>query len=493
MDLLHCISLPFAQDKARLHQLTTVGNTRHGHHHLNRSHRHGLPESHTRLGQHIPMMGRIHQSANFTMQGNSGLFPESETPDIIVICLISHAKGELGGADIGRLHQDFLNAEVAVAVVILDYFSPVGKMAVLTKDTGLFIDDSVIQRSSGHDNLESGARLVHVGDGTVAHLIRFGFVKAVGIKIRTTGHCKNLSGVGILQDGRHRCRMEFLEGGLHLPLHNGLKPHVNGQPDIGSILGKLLLAAVDHDLPSLAVMLNESKSILPTEFLVKNFLDPIDPVTRVICKTEHMAEHLAVGIASDGSLLKIKPMQPRLVHGADHILRLLFAHLPADHNIRTLRRKFLRQFRHGHLQKRCSKCGEYRRIVNARPVGGHRPHGNIHREFLSVAVENASPPGRDWDADGMFLGGLQRIIVVLGYLKINQPPGKAGKDRDKQTADKPDANSGALHLAMMRRGTTAPNRLSGSREAVRKTPSGSAGVAGVIRAMAVSRIGSRRI
>ena len=61
-------------------------------------------------------------------------------------------------------------------MVIIDGLPLVGKVPVLAKDTGFVIDDSVVHCRRCHDNLERRSRLVHVGDGAVAHLILFGLV-----------------------------------------------------------------------------------------------------------------------------------------------------------------------------------------------------------------------------------------------------------------------------------------------------------------------------
>jgi hypothetical protein len=121
-------------------------------------------------------------------------------------------------------------------------------------------------------------------------------------------------------------------------------------------------------------------------------------------------------------------------------------------------------------------------------VGRDRAHRDIHSQLLSVSVKNSATTGGYGFAAFVLFGRDRDEVIVLKNLKMNQSPGKACENEDKQGADNADSSPYPFHLLTLRWGTPGPNRLSGSREAVRRTPSTSAGAGGVTRAIAVSRI-----
>ena len=124
-------------------------------------------------------------------------------------------------------------------------------------------------------------------------------------------------------------------------------------------------------------------------------------------------------------------------------------------------------------------------------VRGHRADRNVHGEFLAVAVKNPAPLCRNNLLSQVFLRGKLREIIVLQDLQVNEPPSKGGEDQYQQGANHADAPRRSFHLLRTRWDAPVMTPETGSREAVRKIPSGSAETGGVMRATAVSRTASR--
>ena len=72
---------------------------------------------------------------------------------------------------------------------------------------------------------------------------------------------------------------------VDLLLDDRLETHVDREPDIGSLLGQLLLAAVEHDFPAFAVTLDPAEALVPTEFRIEDLLDPVDPMAAPVGKS----------------------------------------------------------------------------------------------------------------------------------------------------------------------------------------------------------------
>ena len=210
-----------------------------------------------------------------------------------------------------------------------------------------------------------------------------------------------------------------------------------------------------------------------------------------------MAEHLSVGIVSLRSLLGIETPEFRGIHRPEQVLGVLLAHPLADDHVGFLgaesRGEFCAQFAPIHSEKRGGKRCQLGGILNTGPVGGDGADRHVHRKFLAVTVEDAASARRNHLLDQMLLGGDRREVIVLEHLKIDESPGKPREDQDQQGAEHADAPCHSVHRLRTRWGTPGPNLGSVSREAVRSTPSASAGMGGVTRAMAVSRIVSRRM
>ena len=186
---------------------------------------------------------------------------------------------------------------------------------------------------------------------------------------------------------------------VDLVLHDRLQRHVDGETDIGSVFGKLLLPTVHHDFTPLTIVLDHAEAVVPGQFGIEHFFDAVDPVTGVINEPQNMAEHFAVRVAAQCAFLKIEPVEICLIDGPHHVLGLLLTDLLADHHVGSLGGKLFGEFVHRHVKEgrrhRCQRCG----ILNTGSICRDRAHRDIDRQFLSVSVKNAPSTGGNGQTD----------------------------------------------------------------------------------------------
>ena len=219
--------------------------------------------------------------------------------------MITEADGEFGRADVARPYQNVFDAQIGEGGVIVQRGAAVVPDSVFAKYVGIEVELVLVERGGGGDNFEGRARLHHIADGAIFHLLRFRIGAAIEIECRPVGHGEDFAGLRPHQDDDRFLRRILAHGGVQFIFNNILQIKVDGQMHLITISRRALLAAIKHQLLAGAVMLDVAIAVLTAQVIVERTFHSLNAAMLEIGETDDMAQHHAVRINSGRVLFEI--------------------------------------------------------------------------------------------------------------------------------------------------------------------------------------------
>jgi hypothetical protein len=115
------------------------------------------------------------ETVDLAWQLNSCALAKSEASNVLVEFLFAHSEREFGRSDVARFDENFAHPEVRKCAMVVQHCTAELPEAVLTKDARIRPQLAFIESGGSGDNFESRARLHHVDDCPVLHLIGLRF------------------------------------------------------------------------------------------------------------------------------------------------------------------------------------------------------------------------------------------------------------------------------------------------------------------------------
>ena len=133
-----------------------------------------MPHRNTGDRDFAPRFRRPDEPVDLAGQLNSRALAESEASNVFVKLLLAYTEAKFGRSDIARFDENLAHTEIRKRAMIVQDGAAEVPETVLTKNRRIRPHLAFIESCGGCDNLEGGARLHHVNDRPVFHLIRPG-------------------------------------------------------------------------------------------------------------------------------------------------------------------------------------------------------------------------------------------------------------------------------------------------------------------------------
>ncbi len=125
-----------------------------------------------------------------------------------------------------------MRAQATVALVVVDDLPGNGNLSAGAIDHVIGLGDGLIHGRRIGDELEDGARLIHVADRVVAQHIGRGMANLIRVEGRTNGEGQDLSRMNVLHDHGAVERLRFLHGVIERALGHELNVFIDGENEI---------------------------------------------------------------------------------------------------------------------------------------------------------------------------------------------------------------------------------------------------------------------
>ena len=150
--------------------------------------------------------------------------------------------------------------------------------AVLAKENVVRRDRLLVQRGGDHDDLEGGARLVHVRDRPVLARQIVRLAREIRIEVRQVGQRQDFSRSRTHHDAANALGVELLHRFRELFLDDVLDEHVNRKRHVQPRTSLHVLLAKHDDLALTAIRLRHAPATGAPELRIQPVLDAIDAV-----------------------------------------------------------------------------------------------------------------------------------------------------------------------------------------------------------------------
>ncbi len=102
----------------------------------------------------LQLVRRMDDAADLARKLDTGSFAKSKPPDVFVKALVAKFHRQLCRTDVAGFHQDFVNGEIAVGVMVVKRAVAIVVNAVFAEDDAVGPDKFLVQRGGGGDDFE---------------------------------------------------------------------------------------------------------------------------------------------------------------------------------------------------------------------------------------------------------------------------------------------------------------------------------------------------
>ena len=287
-------------------------------------------------------------------------------------------------------------------------------------------------QAHGHrDGFDGGARLKHIGDGTVAQLLAREFFAVARVKTGVVGQGQQLPRARIHH--HHRAAQGFVGQHLFFDFLVGKKLDfaVDGQGNFAPINRRDFFAHAFHHPPQ-AVFDHPARARLASQLFFKGQLHALLAFVLHIGKANNVGRRFALRV--------LALVFARLVDAFDGQRLDLLAHIPIELALEPdkgfVRVQLLLELRQGHIHQlgQRGQLGQHGRIGHIHVFRDGPDAGRWHAggQNQPVAIQNAPPVGRQLNRAGKAHLALAQEKVIANQLHIGRASGQAQKAQGHQ-------------------------------------------------------------
>ena len=298
-------------------------------------------------------------------------------------------------------------------------------------DHRVVTDLAALQRQRRDKGLHHRARLISVGQRTIAQLRAGEFFAVVRVVGRPVGQRQDFAAAGIDHHRPTGLGVVLIDGVLEMAVGQILNLGVQRQPDFLAILRRLHRSDVFDDIA--ATITDHRTAARPADqALLEGQLDALQSFVVNAGETDDVRSHVTARVIAAVFLFRMDAGQ---LQGGDAIGRFR-RHLALDEDEGLFRGQLAIQLTGRHIEK----LGQLAllsliHVPGIRRNGPDRFHRRRHREQVAVSVDDLAARGRDFDIAQVTRITLFLQEIVIDDLQVEAARHQGQEGRHQQQAD----------------------------------------------------------